>query len=277
MTRLVQLKCHQCSSQWALTVATVLGLGLVTGASSGIGAHLAEVLHAAGADVVLCARRADRLHSLAEKMAALRSPGQGGVYVVEMDVANPSHIPLAFAKAEELAGRACNVVLNNAGVDAPRKAVETTVDEYDHLMAVNQRGAYVVATEAAKRMMKAGIAGSIINVSSILGLRQAKGQSTYGMSKAAVVQMTKVLALEMASSSIRVNCLAPGFFVTEMTASWFKTEQGTKYVVQKVPQQRHGELRDLDAATLLLASSAASSFITGAVIPVDGGHLLSAL
>mmetsp|Transcript_8108 Transcript_8108/g.18058 ORF Transcript_8108/g.18058 Transcript_8108/m.18058 type:complete len:273 (+) Transcript_8108:62-880(+) len=255
-------------------------VALITGASSGIGAHLAEVLHAAGADVVLCARRADRLHKLAEDLAARRrntGANNGGAFVVEMDVANPASIPRGFTKAEECAGRVCDVIINCAGVAMPKKVVDTSLQDYENLMAVNQRGAYFVAGEAARRMMKAGVAGSIINVASILGLRQARGQSTYGMSKAAVVQMTKVLALELASSNIRVNALAPGHFVTEMNSEWFKTEQGRKFATSRIPQKRVGEMRDLDAVTLMLASHTASAFITGAVIPIDGGHLLSAL
>jgi len=143
-------------------------------------------------------------------------------------------------------------------------------------MAVNQRGAFIVAREAAGRMVKAGTRGSVINVASIQGLRQGSMQTTYGMSKSAVIQMTKVMALELAKTGVRVNALAPGYFPSEMTEDFYKTEQGRSHV-QRMPAKRLGELRELDGAMLLLASEQAGSFVTGVCVPVDGGHLNSSL
>lgn len=256
-------------------VASLLSLEgrccLVTGASSGIGAHLAAVLHEAGAVVVLCARRVERLQSLAQCLGE-------GAFAVELDVADSTQVAACFDRAEAClgGGRVCDVVLNCAGVAIPQRAVDVTDADYDNTMAVNQRGAFFVAREAARRMMKAGVKGSIINVASIQGLRQSGMHTAYGMSKAAVIQMTKVMALELVRMGVRVNALAPGYFPSEMTSEFYATERGKEHM-KKMPARRLGELRELDAVTLFLASELASSFVTGICLPVDGGHLLSAL
>mmetsp|Transcript_19023 Transcript_19023/g.60427 ORF Transcript_19023/g.60427 Transcript_19023/m.60427 type:complete len:268 (+) Transcript_19023:72-875(+) len=260
-------------------VASLLSLdgrrALVMGASSGLGEHLAAVLHEAGADVVLCARRASRLQDLAASLGRSRSAGPGA-HVVEADVADAAQVRAAFDRAETCLGGVCDLVLNCAGVAIPARAINATDEQYDSLMAVNQRGAFFVAREAAQRMVKAGIKGSVINVASIQGVRQSGMQTLYGMSKSAVIQMTKVMALELVRSGVRVNALAPGYFPSEMTEDFYGTEQGRSHI-QRMPARRLGELRELDAATLLLASEQAGSFVTGVCLPVDGGHLLSAL
>lgn len=261
-------------------IASLLGLdgrcALVTGASSGIGAHLAVVFHEAGADVVICARRADRLQSLAEKLNGSHS-GAPRVHVVELDVADTAQVRSGFDQAEaRLGGRVCDVVLNCAGIAMPKRAVDVTDEEYDSIMAVNQRGAFAVAREAAQRMLKAGVPGSIINVGSILGLRQASFQTVYGMSKAALQQMTKIMALELARTGVRINAILPGYFPSEINEEFYKTDAGKAHI-QRMPKRRFGALEELDAATLLLASERAGSFITGECLVVDGGHLLSSL
>eukprot|EP00446_Apocalathium_sp_SHHI-4_P094102 CAMPEP_0177447950 /NCGR_PEP_ID=MMETSP0369-20130122/7908_1 /TAXON_ID=447022 ORGANISM="Scrippsiella hangoei-like, Strain SHHI-4" /NCGR_SAMPLE_ID=MMETSP0369 /ASSEMBLY_ACC=CAM_ASM_000364 /LENGTH=266 /DNA_ID=CAMNT_0018920311 /DNA_START=66 /DNA_END=866 /DNA_ORIENTATION=- len=258
-------------------VASLLSLegrcALITGASSGIGAHLAAVLHEAGADVVLCARRADRLQALAERLNLQRP----GAYAVELDVSNAEQVGACFDRAEAcFGGRVCDIVLNCAGVAMPNRAVDATDAEYDALMAVNQRGAFFVAREAARRLLRAGQKGSIVNIASIQGVRQGSMQTLYGMSKAAVIQMTKVMALELMRQGIRVNALAPGYFLSEMTEEFYSSEKGKEHI-KRMPARRMGELHELDAALLFLASERASSFVTGVCLPVDGGHLLSAL
>lgn len=258
-------------------VASLLSLegrsALVTGASSGIGAHIAEVLHEAGASVVMCARRMERLQDLADKLNTTRQ----GAYVVAMDVAEASQVVQAFDEAEKCAGGAVEIIVNCAGIATPNRAVDVLDAEYDELMSVNQRGAFIVAREAARRMLKSSVQGSIINIASIHGLRQGSSQVTYAMSKSAVIQMTKVMALELARQGVRVNAIAPGYFPTEMNEDFLKSEAGQRLVVARIPMQRLGILSELDAAVLLLVSGNASSFITGVCLPVDGGHVVSAL
>jgi len=251
---------------------------LVSGASSGLGAHLARVLHEAGADVVLCARRVDKLRDLAGELNRRRGSGAegGGAHAVEMDVADAAQVRQGFDQAETLLGRTCDVLLNCSGINPAKKVLELSDEEYDGAMAVNQRGAFLVAREAAARMARAGVKGSIINVASIYGLRQGNLQTVYAMSKAAMIQMTKNMALELARQGVRVNAIAPGYFPTEMNKDTFETEGG-KRLLSRVPFRRLGALHELDAATLLLASESASSFVTGACLPVEGGHLVSAL
>eukprot|EP00930_Biecheleria_cincta_P031322 TRINITY_DN21740_c0_g2_i1.p1 TRINITY_DN21740_c0_g2~~TRINITY_DN21740_c0_g2_i1.p1 ORF type:complete len:268 (-),score=54.60 TRINITY_DN21740_c0_g2_i1:60-863(-) len=248
---------------------------LITGASSGIGAHLTEVFHEAGANVVMCARRTERLQELADRLHRKRQ--DAGAYVVAMDVADPSQVAHAFVEAERCLGGAVEIVVNCAGIAKPNRAVDVHDADYDELMSVNQRGAFTVAREAARRMLRASVKGSIINIASIHGLRQGSSQVTYAMSKSAVIQMTKVMALEMARQGVRVNAIAPGYFPTEMNEEFLKSEAGQKLIVARIPMQRLGNLSELDAAVLLLASGNASSFITGVCLPVDGGHVMSAL
>eukprot|EP00927_Polykrikos_kofoidii_P072842 TRINITY_DN68922_c0_g1_i1.p1 TRINITY_DN68922_c0_g1~~TRINITY_DN68922_c0_g1_i1.p1 ORF type:complete len:287 (+),score=50.80 TRINITY_DN68922_c0_g1_i1:59-862(+) len=260
-------------------VASLLALdgrrALITGASSGIGAHLAAVLHEAGAEVVLCARRGERLQELAAELQ--RSRNDSSVHVVVADLSDGPQVRVAFEQAEAcFGGQPCDVVLNCAGVALARLAIDVSDEEYDAVVAVNQRGAFFVAREAARRLKLAGLGGSIINVASILGVRQSSQTAVYGMSKAAVIQMTKIMALELVQSGIRVNAIAPGYFPSEMTDDFFSTDKGRSHI-QRMPARRMGKLHELDAATLLLASEQAGSFLTGICLPVDGGHLLSAL
>lgn len=255
---------------------------MVTGASSGIGAHLAATLHEAGASVVLCARRADRLEGLVAELNR-RCEGSSGdattqrAFAVAMDVAEPASIVRGFDAAESLfSGSPCDIIVNCAGVAITKRAIDTSDKDYEDLMAVNQRGAFQVAREASKRLVQAGTHGSIINIASIMAFRQQKQQATYGMSKAALVQMTKIMALELVKNNVRLNCIAPGYFLTEINEDFFSSDVG-KARAKQLPGGRLGELHELDATLLLLASEKASSFITGAVMTVDGGHMVSSL
>jgi len=244
---------------------------MVTGASSGLGEHFAKVVASAGADVVIGARRVDRLEALA---AELREQGTK-VAAVAMDVTNLETVRQAFDQAEEALGRTVDVLVNNAGVADPKFCLKVSEDDWDFLMDTNLKGAWFVAREAAARMSDAKTGGSIINIASILGLRVGSSQSHYAVAKAGVVQMTKAMGLELARNNVRINALAPGYFKTEMNDDFFSPEKGREYL-KKIPQRRLGELHELDGPLLLLASDA-SAFMTGAVIPVDGGHLINAL
>jgi NAD(P)-dependent dehydrogenase (short-subunit alcohol dehydrogenase family) len=241
---------------------------LVTGASSGLGAHFARVLAGAGAGVVLAARRLDRLRPLEGEIRA--SGGQA--WAVALDVTDHASVVHAFDAAESAAGPVA-VLINNAGVPSGSFFVKTSEEEWRAVMAVNLDGVFRVGREAARRMIANGTGGSIVNIASILGFGAIKSLSTYAASKAAVVSLTKSMALELARQRIRVNAIAPGYFATEINASFLESEAGRR-LLSRVPMGRAGELCELDGPLLLL-SSGAGAFMTGSVITVDGGHLLA--
>jgi NAD(P)-dependent dehydrogenase (short-subunit alcohol dehydrogenase family) len=243
---------------------------LVTGASSGLGRHFAGVLAAAGAKVTVAARREA---ALAETVASIRDHG-AQAQAVRMDVTSASSVEQAFADAEAQFGPVA-IVINNAGVTMTRAALDVAEDDWDGVIGTNLKGAWLVAQHAARRMIHHETGGSIVNIASILGLRVAGGVTPYAISKAGVVQMTKALALEWARHRIRVNALAPGYIETELNDEFFGSDAG-KALIRRIPQRRLGEARELDGPLLLLASDA-GSYMTGSVIAVDGGHLVSGL
>jgi len=237
---------------------------LVTGASSGLGAHFAQLLAAHGAEVVIAARRVGALEALAEKIGAY-----GAVHCVALDVTDAA----SRAGLAEAVGPV-DILINNAGVAREGAALRHPEADWDAVMDTNLKGLFYVAQALAPGMRERG-GGSIINVASILGLRQAGGVVSYAVSKAGVIQLTKTLALEWARYGIRVNALAPGYFETEINSSFWETEGG-KALIQRIPQRRLGQLEDLDGPLLLLASDA-SRYMTGSVLTVDGGHLVNTL
>jgi NAD(P)-dependent dehydrogenase (short-subunit alcohol dehydrogenase family) len=244
---------------------------LVTGASSGLGAHFAQVVSGAGAKVVIAARRVERLQALAEQLRA-----QGGeVIAVALDVTSRASVEAAFDLAQQKFG-VVDVVINNAGVGGAVKALEVTEQDWSTMISTNLDGVWRVAQCAAQRMAKEGKGGSIVNIASILGERVGTGLSHYCAAKAGVLQLTKALALEFARYDIRVNAIAPGYFQTEMNDGYFNSEKGQAYIKSAVPMRKLGQLEQLEGPLLLLAS-AAGSFMTGATLTVDGGHLVSSL
>ncbi len=242
-------------------------VAFVSGASSGIGAHFARVLAARGASVIVAARRTERLQNLVDEIEA----GGGRASAVSMDVTTEPSVKAAFDQAQDKYG-VVEIVSNNAGVADSKPALATDQESWDFVLDTNLKGIWLVAREAGSRMIKSRTPGNIVNTASILGIRVALFQSSYCTSKAAVIQLTKSLALEWSRKNIRVNALCPGYFKTEINAAFLESEKG-KALVANTPSQRIGELDELTAPFLLLASNA-GSFVNGAALVVDGAHSL---
>jgi 3-oxoacyl-[acyl-carrier protein] reductase len=240
----------------------------VTGASSGLGERFAQVLAANGATVVLVARRADRLDVLKQK---IESTG-GRALAVEADVLDRSAMTRAFDAAEKAFG-IVTILINNAGVAHADRAVELSEEQWRRVLSTNLDAVFFWAQEAARRMLAAKQHGAIINIASVLGFGVAKGVAAYATAKAGVVQLTKALALEWAFRGIRVNAIAPGWFVTEINREFLTSEEG-RALTRTIPAGRFGEDGDLDGVLLLLASDA-GGYVAGATIVVDGGQLVA--
>lgn len=239
---------------------------LVTGASSGLGAEFAAALAGHGARVVLAARRRDRLEAVAARIAA----GGGTATTVEMDVTDAASVERAVAAAGPV-----DVLVNNSGVTLSKPVLDQTEADWDSVLDTNLKGAFLVSTAVARGMRDAGTGGSIINIASILGERQAGQVAGYAASKAGLIQLTKVMALEAARFGIRVNAIAPGYINTDLNQDFFESAAGSA-LVKRIPQRRLGNVEELIGPLLLLASDA-STYMNGAVIAVDGGHLCSTL
>lgn len=244
---------------------------IVTGASSGLGRHFAQLLARDGATVFACARRIDALNQLA---ASLTEEGLT-CHPIEMNVTDPASISGAFDKIIEVSGTAPDIVVNNAGAAQTKMALDITEQDWCDIIDLNLSGVFRVAQAAAIRMRAENKGGSIVNIASILGLRVARGLSSYVASKAAVIQLSKALALEWAAYGIRVNVLAPGYVETELNSAFFTSAAGAK-MIDRIPTKTLGQVEDLDGPMRLLCSDASSN-MTGSVIVVDGGHLISSL
>lgn len=245
-------------------------VALVTGAGSGLGRAFALALAGAGATVAVAGRRADKL---TETVGQVRTSG-GAAAAFELDVTDPARVTDAFTAIENELGTV-SIVVNNAGIARSGLLAEASEEDWDAVIETNLTAVHRVAREAARRLQAAGAPGSIINIASILGYRVSAGLGAYIAAKSAVIQLTKAQALEWARFGIRANAIAPGYFDTEMNAGYFDTPAG-QAMVERIPMRRIGERDELAGALLLLASDA-SSYMTGAVITVDGGHLCSSL
>mmetsp|Transcript_3570 Transcript_3570/g.4119 ORF Transcript_3570/g.4119 Transcript_3570/m.4119 type:complete len:206 (-) Transcript_3570:40-657(-) len=195
---------------------------------------------------------------------------------IEMDVCEPESVLSAFKFAEREFGNPSDIIINNAGVSVQSPFLDITLDNHDNLMRTNLRGPWIVAQEGAKRLVEKKKRGSIINIASILGIRPGQQLSSYAVSKAGLLHMTKSLALELARYHIRVNAICPGYIKTEMNKDFFESEAGHKFLKKSTLSRRLGQPEELDGTVLLLASQA-GSFVNGATIAVDGGHLCTSL
>ncbi|HGJ8975511.1 glucose 1-dehydrogenase [Pseudomonas citronellolis] len=245
-------------------------VALVTGASSGLGRHFAGTLARAGAAVALCARREDRLQ---EQVATLRDQGARAL-AVAMDVGDAGSVRAAVQQVQDELG-VVDVLVNNAGVATTEFFLDQEEASWDAVLDTNLKGAWLVAREVARRLADTGRPGSIVNIASILGERVAGASSAYATSKAALIQLSKAMALELARKNIRVNALAPGYVATELNSEFLASEAGQR-LMARVPQRRFAAMEELDGPLLLLTSEA-GSYVTGAVLAVDGGHLVSSL
>ncbi len=237
-------------------------VALVTGASGGLGGHFARVLHGAGARVALAARRPE---AVADAVAALGERAMA----VALDVTDAGSVEAALDAVAERLGP-CDLLVNNAGIAATKPFLDQTLDDWDKVMAVDLRGAFLVGQAAARRLAAAKRPGAIVNIASILGLRVVGGVAGYTAAKAGLVQLTKQMAVELARHRIRVNAIAPGYVETDINRGFFATEAG-QAMLKRIPQRRLGQLDDLTGPLLLLASDA-GAHMTGAVVVVDGGH-----
>ncbi len=247
-------------------------VAFVTGASSGLGAQFARTLSQSGAAVVLAARRIDRLKTL---RAELESMG-GDAHVVELDVTDTNSIKAAVAHAETEMGT-IDILVNNSGVSTTRKLVDVSPEDYDYVMGTNTRGAFFVAQEVAKRMIARSrgaapgtfIGGRIVNVASMAGLKVLSQIGVYSMSKAAVIHMTRAMALEWGKFGINTNALCPGYIDTELNHAHWQTEAGQK-LMNMTPRKRVGKPEDLNSALMMLCANE-SHFINGAILSADDG------
>lgn len=245
-------------------------VALVTGAFGGLGRDFARMLARAGASVVLAGRRIDDGRAIALGMA-----GEGfRVAAVGMDVTDRASVDAAIDEAASAFG-VVDVLVNNAGVAITRPFLDLTERDWGSVLDVNLDGAWRVAQAVARRLKDADRAGAIVNIASVLAERVAAQVAPYAVSKAALVQLTKAMALELARHRIRVNALAPGYVETPLNSDFFATGSG-QALVRRIPQRRLGRVEDLEAPLVLLASDA-SAYMTGAVIAVDGGHAVSSL
>ena len=250
-------------------------VALVTGASSGLGTQFAKTLAGAGAAVVLAGRRVERLKALRAEIEA----SGGDAHVVELDVTDHDSIKAAVAHAETEMG-SIDILVNNSGVSTTQKLTEVTPEDYDYVMDTNTKGAFFVAQEVGKRMLARArgaapgtfTGGRIVNIASMAGLKPLGQIGVYAISKAAVVHMTRQMALEWGRFGINVNAICPGYIDTEINHHHWGTDQGQKLVAM-MPRKRVGQPKDLDAVLMMLCSNE-SHFINGAIVQADDGFAL---
>lgn len=246
-------------------------VALISGAGSGLGRQFAETLSEAGATVVLAARRREKLDETAE---IVRSKG-GKAICLELDVTDSLSVTNCIRETVSEAG-VPDILVNNAGIAKQAFLTDITEKDWDAVLDTNLKGVFMMAQAAAKSMITANKPGSIINIASILGLRVSKALASYIAAKSAVVQLTKAMAIEWSRYNIRVNALAPGYFITEINERQFADGAADDFLKEHVPMGRVGELHEIAGPLLMLASDA-GTYMSGSIVVVDGGHVCSSL
>ena len=246
-------------------------VALITGAGSGLGRQFAETLSDAGATVVLAARRREKLEETAE---LVRNKG-GNAICLELDVTDSLSVTNCVRETTSEFGTP-DILVNNAGIAKQAFLTDISEDDWDAVLDTNLKGVFMMAQAVVKSMINADKHGSIINIASVLGLRVSKALGSYIAAKSAVVQLTKAMAIEWSRYNIRVNALAPGYFITEINQEQFADGSAEDFLMRRVPMSRVGDLREIAGPLLLLASDA-GSYMTGSIIAVDGGHVCSSL
>jgi NAD(P)-dependent dehydrogenase (short-subunit alcohol dehydrogenase family) len=245
-------------------------VALVTGASSGLGRHFAQVLAGAGAGVALLARRRERLEELSREIMA-----RGGrAAAIACDVADSASVESAVSEALARLGR-LDILINNAGTVVSKPMLEHSEAEWDRVVDTNLKGAWLMSRAVAAHWRQAGGHGRIVNIASLLALRTIRHVPSYAASKAGLVHLTHSMAMELGPHGITVNAIAPGYFETDMNSGFLRSATG-QALISRIPLGRSGRPEDLDGALLLLASDA-GAYINGVVLPVDGGHAVAAV
>jgi len=239
-------------------------VAIVTGASSGLGRHFATTLARAGAKVALAARREDALADTAREIEAF----DGRALAIHLDVSDAESVRTCVAEAQTELGP-ISILINNAGIAVNKPLLEQAEDDWDRVLDTNLKGAWLMAQEVARHMVRLGRGGTIVNIASVLAFAARPGVVSYCASKAGLTHLTKALAVELARHDIRVNALAPGYFETEINRD-FRASAAGDDLLRSIPQRRYGTGEDLDGVLLLLASEA-SRYMTGSVLVVDGG------
>ncbi|MFV0275824.1 MAG: SDR family NAD(P)-dependent oxidoreductase [Parahaliea sp.] len=238
---------------------------LVTGGGTGLGRHFAEVLADAGATVIVCARREEKLR---ETVAAIEAAG-GRALAHAMDVGSQDSIAEAFNVTVGADG-VVDILVNNAGVVAKPMLLDMDVDTWDWVQEANLRGPWLVAREAVRRLAAAQKpGGKVVNIASVLGVATQKGTGPYSASKAALLHLTRNMAVEWARYGVNVNAIAPGYYTTDLAEECLESAPG-QALLKRIPQRRLGEYRDLSGAILMLATDA-GAYMTGTCVTVDGG------
>ena len=238
---------------------------LVTGGGTGLGRAMAHALAEAGADVALAARRKEKLEEAAEEIRALGRTS----HAVACDLTEPDSVQEAAREAEDALG-GVDILVNNSGVSGEGWAADLPLERWDQVLETNLRGAFLMCQAVAPGMIERG-GGAIVNVSSVAGFIGVKMLSAYSASKGGLIQLTKTLALEWAKTGVRVNALAPGYFLTDINSRFFASEAGERMIRAHIPMGRTGRPEELKGAILFLASDA-SSFMTGSTLVIDGGQ-----
>jgi NAD(P)-dependent dehydrogenase (short-subunit alcohol dehydrogenase family) len=245
-------------------------VALVTGASAGLGRHFANVLAKAGAAVALAARRREMLEAAVDAIAA----SSGRAVALACDVTEAASVDATVEAAEAALGP-IDILVNNAGIAISKPLLAHSEEEWDRVVDTNLKGAWLMSRAVAERWTRTERPGRIINIASLLALRPIRHVPSYCAAKAGLAHLTHTMAMELARKGITVNAIAPGYFETDMNRAFLRSEVG-QAMISRIPMGRSGLAGDLDGVLLLLASSA-GAYITGAVIPVDGGHAVAAV